>query len=71
VVVDVRIAFDANANAGSVSAGMTDVVKDGLRAGGDTVICYHLEKTSQPRYEIPTPATTCRSRLEVGSKVMS
>jgi len=30
-VVDVRIAFGANANAGAVSAGMTDVVKDGLR----------------------------------------
>ncbi|HYC88615.1 MAG TPA: hypothetical protein VEO54_05345 [Thermoanaerobaculia bacterium] len=55
-VVDVRIAFGANANAGGLRD-MTDVVKDGLRAGGDTVICYHLEKTSQLRHEIPTPAT--------------
>jgi len=33
----VRIAIGANANAGAVSAGMTDVVKDGLRAAGAEV----------------------------------
>lgn len=36
-VADVRISFGANANAGAVSTGMTDVVKDGLRAAGASV----------------------------------
>ncbi len=33
-LADVRITFGPNANAGAVSAGMTDIVKDGLRAAG-------------------------------------
>lgn len=36
-IADVSIAFGANADAGAVSAGMTDVVKDGLRAAGAAV----------------------------------
>jgi len=36
-VADVRVAYGPNANAGAVSAGMTDIVKDGLRAAGATV----------------------------------
>lgn len=36
-VADVRIAFGANANAAAVSAAMTDIVKDGLRAAGASV----------------------------------
>jgi hypothetical protein len=33
-LADVRITYGANANAGVVSAGMIDVIKDGLRAAG-------------------------------------
>lgn len=36
-LADVRIAFGPNANAGVVSDGMTDIVKDGLRAAGASV----------------------------------
>jgi hypothetical protein len=36
-LADVRIAYGANANAAVVSAGMQDVVKDGLRAAGASV----------------------------------
>ncbi|MDC0741365.1 hypothetical protein [Polyangium mundeleinium] len=36
-IADVRIVFGANADAGAVSAGMTDIVKDGLRAAGAAV----------------------------------
>ena len=33
-IADVRVNFGANANQGAVSAGMLDIVKDGLRAAG-------------------------------------
>ena len=36
-IKDVRIVFGVNANAGVVSAGMIDIVKDGLRAAGASV----------------------------------
>ena len=36
-IKDVRIVFGPNANAAVVSAGMTDIVKDGLRAAGASV----------------------------------
>lgn len=36
-LADVRIAFGPNADAGAVSDGMTDIVKDGLRAAGASV----------------------------------
>jgi len=36
-LADVRINYGANANAGVVSAGMIDIVKDGLRAAGASV----------------------------------
>lgn len=36
-IADVKITFGANADATVVSAGMTDVVKDGLRAAGASV----------------------------------
>jgi len=36
-LADVRISYGANANAGAVSAAMTDIIKDGLRAAGASV----------------------------------
>jgi len=36
-IADVRISFGANANAAAVSAAMTDIIKDGLRAAGASV----------------------------------
>jgi hypothetical protein len=36
-IADVRLSFGANANAAVVSAAMTDIIKDGLRAAGASV----------------------------------
>ena len=54
-IADVSISFGANANATAVSAAMTDIIKDGLRAAGASV----GNVTSTAR----TPADQARAML--------